>query len=222
MTRTRSMGDGNWYWVNKALLRDHAKDIGALGVAVYSCLASFVDANQTCYPTQDQIGEILGYSRPSINKAIKLLEQRGLITVDKRGRHNCVYHLVRVRCKVKERQQSSTGTLDVKRRNTNDNHITRINNDTEVIHRNVAAESKFLQPLIQNEILAMELADALNDRRNLSLYLSYSRKYPESLLRGVIREVQEVPSGKIRKSRAALFNHLIQLYGKYKTKNPGD
>lgn len=209
------MGDGSWYWVSKSLLRDYAKDIGALGIAVYSCLASFVDSRQTCFPTQEQIGEILGYSRASVNKAIRLLEIHGLIVVSKRGRHNCIYRLTQVRCKAGGGQVSSTGTRDVKQADTNDNHVSRINinNDTagQVIHR----------ATFRDRHLAMELADALNDRRNLGLYISFSRKYPESLLRAVIRDVLEIPSCKIRKSRAALFNYLMQRHEKRNIDNTG-
>lgn len=219
MTNIRSIGDGSWYWVNKAILRDYAKDIGALGIAVYSCLASFVDGNQSCYPTQDKIAEILGYSRTSINKTIAVLEKHGLIAIDKRGRHNCIYHLRQVpkaRCKASERQMLSIATLDVKYSHTNENQRSRTNNNNvaidEIIHRGDRNDLEGLKPAITNEVFAVELAEALNDHKNLACYISCCRKYPESLLRGVIREVLETPASKIRKSRAALFIHLIKTY----------
>lgn len=222
----RSIKDAPWYWANKSLLHNYAKDIGALGIAVYDCLASFVDVRQTCYPTQEQIGEILGYSRVSINKTIKLLQRHGLIVVDKRGRHNCVYRLLKVRCKETKRQVLSIGTLDVKPRNTNENHLTRHINDTThksgLIHNNVAPESKDPRPAVQSEPLALKLADALNDHRHLSLYLSLARKHPESALQDVLSQVLAVPENKIRKSRAALFIYLIGAYEKQQTNNPNN
>lgn len=62
--------------------------------------------------------------------------------------------------------------------------------------------------------LAMDIATALGDHKNLALYISYSRRYPESLLRRVLGEVKEIPSEKIKKSRGALFNYLVQKYAK--------
>jgi hypothetical protein len=54
--------------------------------------------------------------------------------------------------------------------------------------------------------LAMHLAKELNDRQGFPLYLAYSRKYPESLLRSVLQKVKAMPDDKIKKSRGALFN----------------
>lgn len=58
--------------------------------------------------------------------------------------------------------------------------------------------------------LAWKLAEALNDHKGIALYRSYSRKYPEAILWEALRRAQEIPANKIKKSRAALFNHLVQ------------
>jgi hypothetical protein len=62
----------------------------------------------------------------------------------------------------------------------------------------------------------------LNDSKGLALYLSYTKRYPESLLRKALGEVKEIPLEKIKKGRAALFNYLVQKYVKEASKNPGD
>ena len=62
--------------------------------------------------------------------------------------------------------------------------------------------------------LAMDIASALGDHKNLALYISYSRRYPVWLLRKVLGEVKEIPAEKIKKSRGALFNYLVQKYAK--------
>ena len=67
--------------------------------------------------------------------------------------------------------------------------------------------------------LAMDIAKALGDHKNLALYISYSRRYPIWLLRKVLGEVKEIPSEKIKKSRGALFNYLVQKYAKEDPKN---
>lgn len=67
--------------------------------------------------------------------------------------------------------------------------------------------------------LAMDIATALADHKNLALYISYSRRYPIWLLRKVLDEVKEIPSEKIKKSRGALFNYLVQKYAKEDSQN---
>ena len=66
----------------------------------------------------------------------------------------------------------------------------------------------------REELLAYDLARALHDLPGFPLYLSYARKYPESLLRETVGRVSEVPPSKIKTSRGALFNFLIQQHAK--------
>jgi len=68
--------------------------------------------------------------------------------------------------------------------------------------------------LDKKQLLALELADALDDRKSFALYISYSQRYPEGLLRKALAQAKAVPSEKIKKSRAALFNHLVQEYAR--------
>jgi hypothetical protein len=65
--------------------------------------------------------------------------------------------------------------------------------------------------------LALDLAQGLNDAKGLPLYVFYARKYPESFLRMTLGAVKEIPREKIKKSRAALFNYLVQQYAKERT-----
>lgn len=87
-----------------------------------------------------------------------------------------------------------------------------LNND---IDNKYFMESDFkdFKPKNKRERLALDLAEALDDLKGLALYLSYSKKYPEYLLRKVLGEVMEIPPEKIKKSRGALFNHLVKIYG---------
>ena len=68
--------------------------------------------------------------------------------------------------------------------------------------------------MTREELLAYDLSQALNDRNGLALYLSYSKRFPESLLRQTLGEVMEIPQEMIKKSRAALFNYLISKHDK--------
>ncbi|WKZ32794.1 MAG: hypothetical protein QY316_12945 [Thermodesulfobacteriota bacterium] len=92
---------------------------------------------------------------------------------------------------------------------------------SDIDNRNFEPEKGY-KPRTEKELLAMDLAEALNDTKNLPLYLSYCNKYPEQLLRRVLGEVKELPREKIRKSRGALFNYLVQKYAnKQDNQNPG-
>ena len=66
------------------------------------------------------------------------------------------------------------------------------------------------KPQTEEELLALDLAHALDDLPNLACYLSLTKKYPEYLIRRTLAVVKAVPQNKIRKSRGALFNFLIR------------
>ena len=71
------------------------------------------------------------------------------------------------------------------------------------------------------ELLAQNLAKALDDPHGINLYRSYCRKYPEELLRKALADTREVPDHRIKKGRGALFNYLVQRYAQNTTENPG-
>ncbi len=69
------------------------------------------------------------------------------------------------------------------------------------------------------ERLACRVADGLGDMKNLRLYQSYCRRFPaEIILKAYVRAREPTPD-KIRTSRGALFNFLVQLYAKRKNHN---
>lgn len=208
----RSLKDGDWFWINKAIIQKYTQKVRATGIAVYNFLASLADNNQSCFPSQKYIAEYLGYSRTTINKAINLLEENGLIRKVKKSRYHCIYHLLR--CKAEKTQMYHQRNSDVAQVDTNDNKLTRIINniDNKKFLKSNFNSFKRFKPKTRQELLALDLAEALNDRNGLPFYLSLSKKYPEALLRKVLGEVKEIPDRKIRKSRGALFNHLIQKY----------
>lgn len=224
--QARQMDRGNWYWIDKALIHQYGPKVGVFGVAVYNCLASFANAQQTCYPSQDRIAKLLACSRATVNRAIGTLEANGLIAVERRGRCPQLYRLLSLRCSSGDALLSTAATLDVAQVRTNNNKRTRyINNSggSEAdVHNVIRRPGMALRSAVQKKIFALELAEALDDRQNLHVYQSLTRRYPESLLRRVIREVLDTPLAKIRKSRAALFKYLVLIYAEQETNNPGD
>lgn len=98
-------------------------------------------------------------------------------------------------------------------RNDNDINDKDINNIDS--NDNIDTKNEFNSfSLTKEELLAMDLAEGLNDRANLGFYLSVCRKYPESFLRKIYSEVKEIPLRRIKKSKGALFNYLVQKYDK--------
>lgn len=65
-------------------------------------------------------------------------------------------------------------------------------------------------PKAREQLLAQDLAQGLGDLHGFPLYLSYAKRYPESGLRAIMAAVREIPPERIKKSRGALFNYLVQ------------
>ena len=60
---------------------------------------------------------------------------------------------------------------------TNDNYLIRNINDID-IEKSLNEHEKEFTPKTREELLALDLADALNDRKALALYLSYCKTLP--------------------------------------------
>jgi hypothetical protein len=66
------------------------------------------------------------------------------------------------------------------------------------------------------------IAEALNDQSNVELYQLIVRTVPSLTIQRAMDETLAVPAERIRKSRAALFIHLIRKYAKPQTENLSD
>jgi biotin operon repressor len=225
-SKIRDLRNGDWYWIHKRIIQQYLPVVGSTGMATYNFLASLADKAQTCFPSQKYIAEHLGYSRATICRALKRLASAGLIRIKKRSRYHCVYSLMKVkpRCGTSETQMSRRCNSDVARANTNNNKLTRNINNIDNENKNILILKalKGFKPKTREELLALDIARELNDLQSLPLYLSYSKKYPESLLRMLLGEVMELPLKKIKKGRAAPFNYLVKKYAKKASKNYRD
>jgi hypothetical protein len=61
----------------------------------------------------------------------------------------------------------------------------------------------------QQEKLALELAEALNDTSSISFYQSLVVRFSEQYLHDILKKVLLTDATKIRKSKAAFFNYLV-------------
>jgi len=57
--------------------------------------------------------------------------------------------------------------------------------------------------------LAQELAHSLDDQPSISFYLACTKRYSHRSLRKTLEHVLSIPKANIRKTRGALFNHLV-------------
>lgn len=220
----RDIRNGDWYWIDKAIIHFYMKKLRASGIAVYNALASFANSKtQTCFPTQKAIAEVIGLSRRTVMRRIKLLKELGLIKAERKKGCN-LYYLLKPKVTINTREYDKGDTCKVTGENTNNNY--RIRNINNIDNKNIL-NSKFNtfkreKPKTREELLALDLAEALHDSKGLPFYLSLTKKYPESLLRQILGEVKEVLPEKIKKSRGALFNYLIQRYAQKASHNISD
>jgi len=113
-----------------------------------------------------------------------------------------------------------TDTHDDNDHVVNDKNIFNIDGNVNVDNDNVDSAGKTQRfPLAKEELLATDLAEGLDDKANIRFYFSVCRKYPEELLRKIYSQVKEIPPEKIKKSRGALFNYLLQNYEKHNHRN---
>jgi DNA-binding transcriptional ArsR family regulator len=92
----RNMGHGNWYWIDKNILKVYATSLGPSAIAVYNVLALYSNAKtQTCYPSHKTIGKIAGMSKKTVSQKIRYLERAGLIC-RKWQRGQTLYYLLDV------------------------------------------------------------------------------------------------------------------------------
>jgi hypothetical protein len=197
---------GQWFWLEKAIIRKYLPQIGASGFAVYSFLASSADEKQTCYPSQGYIAAGLGCSRSTVCRAIDKLESAKLIhrSTGAGGRRN--YHLATISpdTGVDRKDSGCTGATELSHQ---------CNRDVAPVDTNNNQGRRLINNQLENRnSLASFLADSLNNPDGLSVYESYARRYPESILRKVLSEAKDPPSHKIRKSRSHLFAYLLKKY----------
>jgi len=62
------------------------------------------------------------------------------------------------------------------------------------------------------DALAFEIANALNDEKNLALYLAYCRRYSAEIINRAFEVAKQTPIEKIKRSRGAFFTYLVKRY----------
>ena len=197
----RMMRNGEWFWVDKNVLRNYPSLIKASAIIVYIYLASMVDENQSCFQSQKYIADNLGCSRATVNRAIKKLAEQKLIAIERKDRIHFNYMLLHTGNSNSETKMSHVRNSPVSNNYTNNTNKQEINNNTVVC-------------TTKEDLFAQDIADALKEPSQIETYRHYVRLYPEGFIRRILSEVKLTPIHKIRKSRHALFMYLIRYYAK--------
>ena len=71
-------------WFDKTIVETYAPKIGADALAVYMALISYADREQRCFPSYQTLANTVKLSRPTVVKAIAILKDAGLISVEHR------------------------------------------------------------------------------------------------------------------------------------------
>jgi len=223
--KIRSLSRHGWYWINREILAGYGKRLKSSGIAVYNVLASYANqGTQTCFPAQRTIADQIGLHRVTVNRKISQLSQLGLLKIE-RQKDRCLYSLLSPDVSDPLHPCSKSYTRDVSPDNINNNKRTRININN-IDNKNIFAtddkSSKEFKPQTREELLALDMAQTLNDLKSLPLYLKYAKSLPESRIREALSWVKQVPDERIKRSRTALFNFIINKYAKRAASNHRD
>jgi len=92
----RDLRNGNWYWIARVIYQEYSSKIGAIGLAVYNGYASYAFGEQKVFPSQSKIAEKLDISRQTLIKYNKILQQNGLIGIEKQQGCSNIITLLRI------------------------------------------------------------------------------------------------------------------------------
>lgn len=110
----------------------------------------------------------------------------------------------------KQNNNTAIGNIDTNK------EVSKSNSD-----RGEASEYEHFVPQSAEEALALDIVNSLGERKdNLPLFIHYCKKYPRPIIERAWGEARQTPPSKIKKSRGALFNYLVQKYAKT-TSDPG-
>jgi biotin operon repressor len=222
---SRKLNQGQWYWIQKAVIQEYGPKIGLRGIAVYNMLASLANQEQRCFPSQSYIAERLGCSRSTVHRALQKLQETALIRLEKRSRYHSVYQLLKVRYRTPESQMKHEESSDESQVVTNNNNVTRYMNNNVNVENNSfeGIEPKTpTEPKTREELLAEDIAEALSDLKGLPIYLRYAQQYSESVIRKCLSVAKQMPAERIKKSRPALFTYLLKQHVQTSKNNSGN
>lgn len=201
----------------KALFQNFSSALGINGVAIYSLLAAYADNEFRSRLTYHKISKKIGSTNVEAVRTLHLLEDLHLIKSEPENSKTKCYRILWVppwgKPGEKVLKKSSPYRIEYSINNKYDD-------DIDGLIRRIIFKQKMNQS--EETQFAYELAEALNDREAIQMYLSYVHRFSEALLREILVKVLSVPENKIRKTRGALFNYLIQQHAAKTKYHPRD
>jgi len=197
-----------WFSLPKALLRELRSTLGINGIAVYTLLAAYADQDYYSALSYRKISQKLGCSNAEAVRSLHQLEDLHLIKSEPDNSKTMFYRLLWIPPwgKHGEKQTKKSEPYRI---------VLTINNkydDEDDGIKSITIHQLMNQHQTKETQLAYELAEALNDKEAIQMYISYTHRFNEMLLREVLVKVLAIPENKIRKTRGALFNYLIQQH----------
>ena len=93
----RDSRNTGWFWIDTRVLKEHGADLGPHALAIYMALAAHADNNTSkCFPGVSTLAESAGMSTRQARKALRKLEEIGLIHTQTRSGRSSVYTLLSV------------------------------------------------------------------------------------------------------------------------------
>ena len=69
----------HWFYIDNAVIDQHAAEIGAMGLAVYMALVRHANGSGQAFPSLRRLERLLSLSRHTLIKYLEILEKHGLI-----------------------------------------------------------------------------------------------------------------------------------------------
>ncbi|MCK9421233.1 MAG: hypothetical protein M0Q38_01405 [Bacteroidales bacterium] len=199
------------------LLRKSSLVLGVNGLAIYSLLAAYANKNFRSRLEYHKISRKLGCTKLEAIMALHKLENLHLIKAEPQNSRTKSYQLLWIppwgKIWGKDCGKSGERIFKLPCPYRFDYSIKyKIANDIDGTVNKLSFNNNMNQS--EETQLAYELAEALNDQEAIQMYIAYTNRFPEALLREILVKVLSVPDYKIRKTRGALFNYLIQQHAR--------
>jgi transcription initiation factor IIE alpha subunit len=85
----KDVRDQDWQWVSARVLNEYASKVGVIGFALY--LAYLVYSKDPFPPSEEEVAEKLGISMRTLKNYKRILEEHGLIKVEREGEKEIIY-----------------------------------------------------------------------------------------------------------------------------------
>jgi transcription initiation factor IIE alpha subunit len=85
----KDVRDQDWQWVSTRVVNEYASKVGVIGFALY--LAYLVYSKDFASHSEEEIAEKLGISMRTLKNYKGILEEHGLIKVEREGNKEIIY-----------------------------------------------------------------------------------------------------------------------------------